>query len=510
MKKLLNHLSLIAISISALSACSSTSQPSIIESSTNIPSDTSLQAVLLLENDEYKIDSFLKRRGYIPSNGFNQINNWFLDNNLMPDANTQRFECKVKEEECDKYENHESPFVKVSGLQSDYGDTYSERFTEAKIEQAKTIGYKVFEGTKNTVMGVLAAPGLVLFAGTFGTLAGGINLATSGTVWINKWVEFDHDAFVEKASEAIIEQYGSIDNYVKFIEEVDSVNLELEAISNSYSNIYNTKIGNHKSSLAYELKPFNNKDSSTDLFRFEIYSTSIPRLNSSGNPKEILAENKLKLSNQHNDNLARLAKQFNQNKNNVFIARSKLKSDFILKQNKEYSLVRSSKDINKFIERYSTIDLANLVPDAKKAYIKTFIKEQSDQFNKINTIAQATRFINKYQSQDLAKLVNSAEKNRKSSIEKYKNEFSAELTSWRRGLEVGDNTFCGYIIDKNASMVKISLNAKLPGYSNESWLHINEVFKPESSCSNRNGHVSPRYNPLIVTFDSKLEMISRS
>jgi len=68
------------------------------------------------------------------------------------------------------------------------------------------------------------------------------------------------------------------------------------------------------------------------------------------------------------------------------------------------------------------------------------------------------------------------------------------LTNWRNNLKVGDNTFCGRIIEtnNNETMYKLALSAQLSGYGSEKWVHINELYQPWRGCLNRNGQLSPR------------------
>lgn len=67
------------------------------------------------------------------------------------------------------------------------------------------------------------------------------------------------------------------------------------------------------------------------------------------------------------------------------------------------------------------------------------------------------------------------------------------LKVWRQGVEVGDNTFCGRIIEKNSNstMFKLALNIKLPGFDSTMWLHRSELYSPNIGCRNVNGKLSP-------------------
>lgn len=72
-----------------------------------------------------------------------------------------------------------------------------------------------------------------------------------------------------------------------------------------------------------------------------------------------------------------------------------------------------------------------------------------------------------------------------------KRELAAQLNKWRKSLRIGDDTFCGPVIEVRQPMIKIALNAQLPGYGNEAWLKMSEIFPASAGCRNYNGHLSP-------------------
>lgn len=83
------------------------------------------------------------------------------------------------------------------------------------------------------------------------------------------------------------------------------------------------------------------------------------------------------------------------------------------------------------------------------------------------------------------------EKQREEEKERKKRQLA--LKAWRQGVEVGDNTFCGRIIEKNSNstMFKLALNIKLPGFDSTMWLHRSELYSPNIGCRNVNGKLSP-------------------
>lgn len=65
------------------------------------------------------------------------------------------------------------------------------------------------------------------------------------------------------------------------------------------------------------------------------------------------------------------------------------------------------------------------------------------------------------------------------------------LAAWRRTLKVGDDTFCGPVIEVKSPMVKIAVRPQLQGFGNEAWLKAVEIFPDAYGCSNRNGRLFP-------------------
>lgn len=66
----------------------------------------------------------------------------------------------------------------------------------------------------------------------------------------------------------------------------------------------------------------------------------------------------------------------------------------------------------------------------------------------------------------------------------------ARESEWRKTLKIGDDTFCGRVIEIKKPMVKIAVSAQLPGYTNEAWLKMEELFPPTYGCRNTNGKLS--------------------
>ncbi len=68
----------------------------------------------------------------------------------------------------------------------------------------------------------------------------------------------------------------------------------------------------------------------------------------------------------------------------------------------------------------------------------------------------------------------------------------SKLAQWRKQKrQVGEDTFCGPIIEVRTPMVKIALNAQIQGFHNEAWLKGGDLYPAEYGCRNVNGKLSP-------------------
>jgi len=64
------------------------------------------------------------------------------------------------------------------------------------------------------------------------------------------------------------------------------------------------------------------------------------------------------------------------------------------------------------------------------------------------------------------------------------------LAEFRKNLKVGDETNCGPIIEIRRPMVKVYKPIRLPGYPNEHWLRVTDLFPAiMGSCDAHNGQL---------------------
>lgn len=426
-----------AIALSVLAGCSST--PHVNEqASAEIQAkiDTiKLNGTLIRQADSFILAPTLSVKEANSSDMFVTTNWQFNGKTLFPAFDSERFKCTSSSGLCAKYEKIDSPFLKVSATDSDYGDTYDKRVADGK-KPGMSAGAIAATG----VIALISAPALMI-AVPITLLNGSVNLVSHGSVWENKWVEFDHDSFYEQTSVAIEAKYGSLDNYV---DHMASASVEYSKLA-----LYNERLYADLKQLKAEKFERLNKYQSIQLSSIEAYKIEMPAY---GN------------------------------------------------------IQAASADIHSQIEVYYANSKVKLLSEFDKKFVKAkalYLKNQKVMFDNIETIGDANKFIETYQHNDEAKLVGKA----RSLIDKAEKRIHkekmvkrkaalAELESWRKGLSVGDQTFCGRVIDVKYPMFEIAISNPLQGFSDTIWLEKDKVFKPWVGCNNRNNQLTPLTNPL--------------
>lgn len=426
-----------AIALSVLAGCSST--PHVNEqASAEIQAKIDiikLNGTLIRQADSFILAPTLSVKEANSSDMLVTTNWQFSGKTLFPAFNSERFKCTSSNGECAKYEEIDSPFLKVSATDSDYGDTYNKR-----VADGKKPGMGVGTIAATGVVALISAP-VLMIAAPITLLNGTVNLISHGSVWENKWVEFDHDSFYEQTSVAIKAKYGSLDNYV---DHMASASVEYSKLA-----LYNERLYTDWKQLKAEKSATLNKYQSIRLSSIEAYKIEMPAY---GN------------------------------------------------------IQAASADIHSQIEVYYANSKVNLLSEFDKKFVKAkalYLKNQKVMFDNIETIGDANKFIETYQHLDEAKLVgkarnlvDKAEKRiHKEKMVKRKAAL-AELESWRKGLSVGDQTFCGRVIDVKYPMFEIAISNPLQGFSDTIWLEKDKVFKPWVGCNNRNNQLTPLTNPL--------------
>lgn len=152
-----------------------------------------------------------------------------------------------------------------------------------------------------------------------------------------------------------------------------------------------------------------------------------------------------------------------------------------------FAAIRTSKDVDSFIEFYQKFDPEGLVAKAR---------EQKE------PLLQAEAKAAEQKAQDQERLKAEKEKQRTEQIanERAREEAQAKLQQQREArtrefrskLAIGSDTFCGPVIAIRHPMVQVAVNAPLPGYSAEPWLKLEEIYPADiAGCKNSNGRLTP-------------------
>lgn len=96
-----------------------------------------------------------------------------------------------------------------------------------------------------------------------------------------------------------------------------------------------------------------------------------------------------------------------------------------------------------------------------------------------------------FQSESFSRIVDLYRRENKEMLNRQQRE-ATNLKKWReRKFSVGDDTFCGAVVEIRNPMIKIAVNAQLQGFGSEAWIKISDAFPPEYGCKNLNGRLSP-------------------
>ncbi|KGK00365.1 hypothetical protein [Thalassotalea sp. ND16A] len=446
--------------------------------------------------DQFYSSSPQARKSIINSD--RKTNEWIFDAaTFYPGFETKQFTCE--ESACEALEELANPFIGLSFASAMRGDTFEEMTKRKGLSYEQYDPFKdqnnLSEYAKDATAGVFVAaisPWLLV--------AGVADLADDGdsflTKRINKNVYFDHVAFTNEIREQVKLKFGSFATYKKVISQIviaDNKNQKYLENLNKELNFKSYKLDNLRTS---------SKSSRTHYLR-EIapYSINLPSsLEDLDNYftsqiSDYYEQEKLRITSEYDkyydllaaDSINYYSKASFNSVDEIENARIKMKrlqkqeellgldtSTALLHVNRSEQILRfkrlkntnSSLAWHSFIEKYSNSDYANLIASAKSKE-KLALKFEVDRANKrkqAQELAQARR---------IAKL--------------------ESLNKWRKTVKVGDNTFCGRVIEANSNqtMFKLALSVKLSGYSSEQWIHIDNIYQPWQGCKNVNGNLSP-------------------
>jgi hypothetical protein len=185
----------------------------------------------------------------------------------------------------------------------------------------------------------------------------------------------------------------------------------------------------------------------------------------------------------------------------------------------ELSEAKTTEELQRFIRAYADNDPENRIAIAKQRLPEAQVQETAEErarFASAQDSFQLRAFLEHYTGRDSANLIETAnkklsevvkaeeaERKRQASLREAEERKAAKrqadeekakqakLDAWRKGLKVGDDTFCGPVIEVRLPMVKIAVNAPLQGYPSEAWLKLYEVYPNwMAGCHNVNGRLS--------------------
>ena len=471
-----------AIALSVLAGCSST-PPVNEEVSAEIQANIDkikLNGTLVRQQDSFVLAPTLTV-DRADNNGMMDTTQWrFNGKTLFPAFKSERFECRLSENECAQYEESGSPFLKVSATDSDYGDTYEKRVADGK-KPGMSAGKVAMTGAAAVIVG----PALVLVGAPLTLINGTANLISHGSVWNNKWVEFDHDSFYERTVAAIHAKHGSLENYVGYMASASIAYSELTR--------YNESLYAEWNSLKADKLAILNKYQPVELTSLEKYNFELPAY---GDIQLVKNEIESQLQVYYDNSRKALLSEYDQRL-------ASAKEVYVQQQKAAFDYAKNAASMMSFIKKYKELDEAQLISQAKTKWSTLVKREQKVAFDNIKSIGDANNFIATYQYKDEAKLVAKArdmiaraeKRIQKEKIKKRKVALAA-LESWRKDLSVGDQTFCGRVIEAKYPMFQIAISHPLQGFSDTIWLEKDKVFEPWSGCNNRNNQLTPLTNPL--------------
>lgn len=470
-----------AVSIS-LTACSSTPVKELNQELVKKVPNINLNGSFSVDDGEANLEPFL----VIPDSGQSLVDTSetyfnrefdarifeFNAQTLFPAYDTSRFKCDTTINECDSIieKAEASVFWSVNNFSSGYGDTYEERLENegVSLSEAGTIG----------VMGAVFFP-VTIAMGTLTAAGSAINLAQNGSVVYDKEVEFDHDKFYEYAHNAVIKAHGSIENYIEYMVDAS------EELS-----VYQQNIATAKSNYSGDIKEIKSGFEELGLtsqtllsLNCEIAIPSTRSANTNSNQRTEVHRNCV--NSEYNSFVSDMKEEL-----------SNIKAGSLARQKKDFERLQSIESYKTFIRNYSEKDFGSLVPNAQKKLKSLLIAKQKIDFDNVDSLESARSFKRKYINNDIANLLNKNETNLKRYYNEKKDEVVRKINQFRSSLNIGTMTHCGRIIQKRDTMYEVSLTARLSGYPDTQWLHIDDLFPASYGCLNRNGNVSPKINPF--------------
>ena len=494
----MKKIGLILSSVLILTACNSTptTKESLVKINTTQPIE--VKGVLTHNNSDFKFSHWVESHDH---NNMLSEDKWVFDaETLYPDGGTERFDCNPKNRAvrdrsfCKNFEKIDSPFLYVNIASSEYGNTLQER-----IDKTGSRGI-----TGGHVMGTLMGAALLPVA----AVGAGMESAMTGSAFDNKYVEFDHDSFVDEVESALIEKFGSLESYQQTAIAITATINELREfdekmrllVQESYvqDTLQYLKIINKELKVAKAPSEFKSKLSEFTP-SFELSDTiGTERIN-----LEIIAnkaEIKDRISISYRQQLERRNKQAVRS---VQLFADKVKeeqAEAYAQQVQSATVDKQSKvSIERFISLYSDYDALDLLPKANdrlNEIVGRLKIEQKEAFSRADSIKSLTAFISSYVYNDYNNLLpqarNQLNKLRREAAQEQQKILITKIQTFRSSFAEGDYSNCGLIVERKE---KVALVQTMQG---SVYLPIEKIYpKGLTGCKFYNGvYVPPTGLPI--------------
>lgn len=142
-----------------------------------------------------------------------------------------------------------------------------------------------------------------------------------------------------------------------------------------------------------------------------------------------------------------------------------------------------------FNQAKSSYALASFISTYKNKFDPDGLVEQAEEKKVVAETLEAQIAQQKQQALELAKAEAQATRMQA------KKQVEIETATWRKRITIGDETFCGPVIEIRQPMIHISLSSPLREYPGDLWLNISDVYPASvAGCRNINNQLSPIYS----------------
>lgn len=481
-----------------LTACNSTppSKESLVKINATQPIE--VKGVLIHYDSDFKFSHWVRSHDH---DNMLSEDKWVFDaETLYPDGGTERLDCNPKNRAvsdkpfCSSFEKIGSPFLFVNIASSEYGNTLQER-----IDNTGSKGI-----TRGDVIGTLMGAGLLPIA----AVGAGVVSAVTGSAFDNKYVEFDHDSFVDEVESALVEKFGSLKSYqdtasaitgaISELEEFDEKTKLLVQDSYSQDTLQYLKSINNELKVAKAPSEFESKlrDFTPSFELSDTLGKDRINLEIVANQAEIKEQISIfyrQLLEKRNEEAAKSVALFKDKVNEE-------QAEAYAQQVQSSTVDAQSKiAIERFISHYSDYDALTLLPKAKNRLnevVRSLKLKQKEEFSRANNIKSLTAFISSYVYNDYNSLLpqarNQLNKLRKEAALEQQKILISKIRTFRNSFTEGDYSNCGLVVERKE---KVALVQTMEGGV---YLPIDKIYpKGLTGCKFYNGtYVPPTGLPI--------------